>query len=177
MKSSRYSLMLTIFLFAGLLAGCSQPQVKDANLISLNHQAADQLIRATAAELSASYPILITSFANIDDLKSSSTFGRIAGEQVGSKFSQNGYSVVEMKLRDNVLIKEKTGEFILSREMKSLIILHDAQAILVGTYAVGATAVYVTVKLIKATNNIVMSSYDYALPLGPDTKYLLKKGR
>lgn len=178
----RHTLILTIFLFVAAVSGCShpertKPQVQDVNLISLNHQAAEQLISAIGAKLSTSYPILITSFANIDDLNSSSTFGRITGEQVGSKFSQSGYAVVEMKLRNNIFIKEQSGEFILSRELKSLSTLHDAQAVLVGTYAVGATSVYVTAKLINTTNNIVMSSYDYVLPLGPDTRALLKKRR
>ena len=169
------SIIFTFLLLA--LAGCqataTKSTIKDIDLIAINHAAADNLI-STATNLSNSHPILITSFANIDNLKSSSTFGRITGEQVGSRFSQSGYSVVEMKLRNNIFIKEQSGEFILSRELKSLSTLHDAEAVLVGTYAVGSTSVYVTAKLIGTQDNIVLASYDYALPLGADTKALLR---
>lgn len=170
-------ILSSLFLIAGCQPETTKPVVEDVNLIALNYNAADKLIAAAAGELSSSHPILITSFANIDDLKSSSTFGRITGEQVGSRFSQSGYSVIEMKVRNSVFIKEQSGEFMLSRELKSLSTLHDAQAILVGTYAVGSTSVYVTTKLIGTKDNIVIASYDYVLPMGANTKTLLKTPR
>lgn len=178
MNLTKYPFVIAIISLLFLMTGCQTNNVKpveDVNLISLNHVAADNLIAAAAGVLSTSHPILTTSFANIDDLKSSSTFGRIAGEQVGSRFSQTGYSVVEMKVRSSVFIKEQSGEFILSRELKTLSTLHDAQAVLVGTYAVGSASVYVTAKLIATKDNIVIASYDYILPMGPDTKALLRK--
>ncbi|MBE0438740.1 MAG: hypothetical protein IBX57_03075 [Gammaproteobacteria bacterium] len=178
MNLTKYPFAIAIISILFLTTGCQTNNVKpveDVNLISLNYVAADHLIAAAASDLSTSHPILTTSFANIDDLKSSSTFGRITGEQVGSRFSQNGYSVVEMKVRNSVFIKEQSGEFILSRELKTLSTLHDAQAVLVGTYAVGSASVYVTAKLIATKDNIVIASYDYILPMGPDTKALLRK--
>jgi len=180
MNLHQYPFIIVILTSLFLVTGCqpsnSKPVIHDVDLISINHMAADNLI-ASAGELSASHPILITSFVNIDDLTSSSTFGRITGEQVGSRFSQSAYSVIEMKVRNSIFIKERSGEFILSRELKMLSTLHDAQAILVGTYAVGATSVYVTAKLIATKNNIVIASYDYVLPMGADTKALLKTRR
>ncbi len=166
-----------------LLVGCSnqhkvtQSTIEDADLIARSHSAADMLIASAGNGLSTSQPILITSFADIDDLKSSSTFGRITGEQFGSQLSEKGYPVIEMKVRTSIFIKEKTGEFILSRELRKLSTLHDAQAILVGTYAVGKQSVYVTSKLIRTADNVIMSSYDYELPMGPNTKSLLRARR
>ena len=118
----------------------------------MNYAAAENLIalsKVNKGVLSKSRPILITSFVNIDNLKASSTFGRITSEQVSSRFSQVGYSVVELKLRNSVFIKEESGEFILSRALKSLSTSHDAQAVLTGTYAEGKSVVYVTSKLIN----------------------------
>ena len=176
MRKLHFTLPIAIIFL--ILTACqttaTKPTINDENLISKNHAAASKLIADSEGVLSKSHPILITSFANIDDLQSSSTFGRITGEQVGSKFSQSGYSVVEMKVRNSIFIKEQTGEFMLSRELKTLSTLHDATAVLVGTYAVGSTSVYVTAKLIDTQNNMVISSYDYVLPIGPDTKTLLK---
>ncbi len=177
-NNTHFSVALTILLFIGL-TGCTdqnriKPAIKDANLIAMNYIAAEHLISSASDVLIQSKPLLITSFVNIDNLNTSSTFGRITSEQVGSQFSQSGYRVIEMKLRKDVLIKGQSGEFILSRALKSLSTSYDAQAVLAGTYAVGANMVYVTSKLISPHDGVVLASYDYMLPMGPDTVKLLR---
>ena len=42
-----------------------------------------------------------------------------------------------------------------------------------GTYAVARQSVYVTARLIRATDNLVLAAYDYVLPLGPDARALV----
>jgi len=83
--------------------------------------------------------------------------------------------VIELLLRNNVYIKSREGEFLLSRQVKNLVLEHDASAVLTGTYAVGSKHVYVTAKLIRTADNVVLAAYDYNLPLGPDTKKLLRQ--
>jgi hypothetical protein len=61
----------------------------------------------------------------------------------------------------------------LSREVQNLSRLHNAAAVIAGTYAVGRNNVYVSARLIRAADNLIIASHDYALPLGPDTKALL----
>lgn len=182
MKTNSHFILGVVMLLLIGLAGCTdqnriKPAIKDANLIAMNYAAADNLIASADGVLTKSKPLLITSFVNIDDLRASSTFGRITSEQVGSKFSQSGYPVIEMKLRSSVFIKEQSGEFILSRALKSLSTSHDAQAVLAGTYAVGSNVVYVTSKLIRTSDGVILSSYDYVLPIGPDTRTLLRARR
>lgn len=177
------NLLATAIVIAGLsLAGCTdthstRPQISDTNLIATNHSAAENLLALSSTKLSKSQPVLVASFVDVDNLESSSTFGRITSEQVASKLSQSGYPVIEMKLRNNVFIKEQSGEFILSRELVNLSTEHDAQAVLAGTYAVGTNSVWVTSKLIRTTDGVILSSYDYVLPMGPDTKTLLRNKR
>jgi len=45
--------------------------------------------------------------------------------------------------------------------------------VIAGTYAVGRQSVFVNARLIRATDNLVLASYDYVLPLGPDAKALI----
>ncbi|MDG1192344.1 MAG: FlgO family outer membrane protein, partial [Arenicellales bacterium] len=52
--------------------------------------------------------------------------------------------------------------------------VHDAQAVIVGTYAAGKNSVFVTAKLIAAKGNTVMASFDYQLPVGSNTRDLLQ---
>ena len=67
----------------------------------------------------------------------------------------------------------KEGEFLLSRALKDLSLEHDAQAAIVGTYAVGENNVYVTTKVIRASDSVVLASQDFVLPLGPDVRKLV----
>jgi TolB-like protein len=172
---NRHSFRLfCIVTLLSLTAACAHnDHVDDTDIIATNHQAANMLIEGASTPLSKSQPILITSFVDIDELQSS-TLGRMAAEQVGSKMSQQGFSVVELKLRKELFIKEKSGEFILSREIKNLSTEHDAQAVLAGTYAAAANSVFVTTKLIRISDGMIISSYDYMLPMGPDAQRLLK---
>jgi hypothetical protein len=57
--------------------------------------------------------------------------------------------------------------------LRDLSVEHDAQAAIVGTYAVGVNNVYVTAKVIRASDSVVLASEDFVLPLGPDMKKMV----
>lgn len=157
-----------------LLHGCASISREfDANIIKENYIAADSLIEQSGHNLAKDEPVLVASFVNIDDLDSSSTFGRITAEQIASRLSQHSIKVIDMKLRNNVFIKQRSGEFILSRELKNISKEYEAQAVLCGTYAIGKNDVYISAKLIRAVDGVILSSYDYTLPKGPDMSTLI----
>lgn len=55
---------------------------------------------------------------------------------------------------------------------------HSANAVIVGTYAVADSVIYVTLKMVDPNTNVVMSAADYTLPLNYDmTEMLGKKAR
>ena len=152
----------------------TKPPTPDADIIASSHQAAEALIQESLENLSPSKPLLAASFANIDNLDQTSSFGRIISQQFATAFSNRDFQLVEMLLRKDVYIKQQGGEFLLSREVKALGEVHDAQAVIVGTYAVGRNSVFITAKVIDVQRSTVIAAHDYQLPLGPDTKYLLK---
>jgi len=145
----------------------------DDDLVGASHRAADGLIEKAKSKLDTDQAFVAASFVNIDDLSQSSSFGRIISQQLASQFSSRGYKLVEMLLRKDIYIKQKEGEFLLSRQLMDVALEHNVQAAIVGTYAVGATSVYVTAKVIDPSNRVVLASHDYELPLGPNTKHLL----
>ncbi len=169
-----------------VLAGCSF-LIRDANLVRASYKAADYLLKGAKDIMTLQprkngvypkQPILVTSFVNIDNLQQSSTFGRVIGEQIGSRIAQQGYKVIEMKMRtSNIFVQRQTGELVLSRELREISLQHDAYAVVVGTYGESKESVYVTAKLIRAKDSVILSSYDYWLPVGPDTKQMLRKKR
>ena len=82
-----------------------------------------------------------------------------------------------MLLRNNIYIAEGEGEFMLSRALKNISAEHDVQAVIVGTYAIASNNANVVAKIVKVADSIVLSSHDYTLPLGPDTRQLIRSGR
>ncbi len=145
------------------------------NLVRSSYSAADILLKGVRVGVHRNQPILVASLVNINNVQQSSTLGRIVAEQIGSRLVQQGYKVIELKMRtDSVFVQEKTGELLLSREFKNISVQHDANTVVVGTYAKGKEAVYMNIKLVRAQDSVILSSYDYLLPLNPDTKQMLQ---
>ncbi len=140
-----------------------------------SYAAADRLVR-NAGGVEPDRPLLVASLVDINDLRRSSSFGRVAAEQIASRLVNAGYTVIELKLRDAFLIEEGRGEFILSRDVRDISRSRGAQAVVAGTYAVGARAVYVSVRLIRATDSRILAAHDYTLPLTEDTLALIGDG-
>lgn len=180
---NKMCLFLAAVVAAGVFSSCQSSTystyrtapVIETNLVEMNHEAGSNLIKDASVELDQSKLIIVASFVNIDDLYDSSSFGRIASQQVATQFTRNGYHVIEMLLRKDVYIKEHQGEFLLSRRLRDIGTSQNAQAVLVGTYAVGGTHVYVTTKVIDTWNNKTIASYDYKLPLDKDIRELLER--
>jgi TolB-like protein len=148
-----------------------------ASIPCANYRAADALLNTIRPKLPKDSPILVASFVNIDALDDSSTFGRVIAEQFASRFKQRNYATIEMKLRTNVFIREGSGELLLSREVAEISDKHRAQAVVVGTYAVASKKVYLTARIINASDGRVLSSYDYDIPITRDIFKMLLKGR
>ncbi|MBR9830043.1 MAG: hypothetical protein GYB41_15640 [Oceanospirillales bacterium] len=163
-------------------AGCSStqktssPMSAEVDLIQEVKTAASQLMAGTKG-LDADAPVLVATFANIDDLQQSSTFGRTLSEQFTSALSNQELMVTEVKMRDSLFVKERTGELILSRKLQSLMLAHDAQAVLLGTYAIGGSNIYVNARIVRTNDNIILGSHDFSLPLNRDIKAMLPRQR
>jgi TolB-like protein len=160
------------------IVGCSSSEEvvstkKDNDLVVESYQAADFLMSKVPWLKEDRGPLLVATFVDVNALENSSALGRIVAEQVASRFAQEGFTVIEMKLRNNIFIQDNGGEFVLSRDVREISQNHNASAVLAGTYAVGRRSVYVSARLIRAADSLILSGYDYSLPIGPDTRALL----
>lgn len=163
-----------------VLSGCSVKPSKypvrgapDSSLMSEAYNAVDNLTKQSHVFVNEKHPIVVASFSDINNLTVSTTFGRMISQLISSRFTQQGYSVVELLLRSDIYIKQNEGEFLLSRAVKNVTAQHNAQAVVVGTYAVGTNAVFVTTKVIRTRDNVVLGSSDFTLPMTADVKSLL----
>jgi len=190
------ALIIPVALGALLLSGCettpksplqaAEPTYEQAmnnTFTAVNYGAVTELMKryqgpasATNGAASGSAPFIVATLVNIDQLEQSSTLGRLISEQITSRMAQLGNDVVELKVRNSVFIKRNEGEFLLTREIKEIASAHNAQAVIVGTYAESATLIYVSLKLVNPATSRILAAYDYALPLDRQIRSLLRKG-
>jgi hypothetical protein len=138
----------------------------EENLISLSYKITEDLEENAMPRLMPRHPdqpLLTTTFVSNNDLNQTSQFGRILQEHITSRFVQLGYTVKEIKLRNNLLIKPKSGEIMLSRDLKMINPSITAQAILVGTYSYSKRKMYISARLINPENSMIISSMDYQM--------------
>ncbi len=169
-----------VWLALVLLCGCSllsvpdpATEIRDSNLVRISYKIADKLLQNVSSQLNFKHTILVASFVKIKDMERSSNFGRVIAECITTRLVQKGYSVVEIKLRESVYLKENAGEFSLSQNAKKMIADHNAQTIVVGTYAQAREDIYISARLVAAANNKIISACDFKLPLSANLKALL----
>ena len=169
---------------AFFLAGCSSnertvrqvsyEEAANSELIGANYKAANALIAQARLALDLDQPVIIATVVNINQLESSSAFGRLVSEHISARFSQSGYKMIEMKARKTVYMKRNEGELLLTREIKDIAAEHNAQAVVVGLYAVSTDMIFVNVKVIHPNGNQVLAAYDYAVPHDNNNRALLQ---
>lgn len=155
-----------------LLAACSSTPTKDEGnystissnqFIEANYKAADSLMHQINGKLVSQQPIIMATIVNIDALEQTSTLGRLVSEQVSTRLAQGGLNMLEMKLRNSVYLKRNTGELMLTREIGEVAQAHNAQAIVVGSYAETSDMVFINLKVIQPNSNTVLAGQDYVL--------------
>lgn len=184
LRTTKYFVPLVLSAF--MLSACSDmmtqrpassaPTWEDAaanQLIPTNYRAADDLIAQARSGLDTGRPLIVATLVNINALEESSPLGRMIAEQISGQFSRSGYSMVEMKFRDSVYVKQNVGELLLTREIKQIARNHNAQAVIVGTYTESDQFVFVNLKVIRPVDNIVIAAHDYAIPVNKMVRSLL----
>lgn len=102
-------------------------------------------------------PIAVATFVNVDDLQSSSTFGRIYAEQIMSELSMQGFDVIELRHSDALQFLNAEGEFALSRDVSVLKPHRELGGVVVGTYAISPVRVYVNARLLDPSSSRVLT--------------------
>ena len=169
------AVLLTLCLWAGTEGGVYASR-SGSDLDDISYTAGDMLERNLLYYLDRTLPILSTSFVNLDNLKETSAFGRLVGVQVASRFSQHGYKMIDLRLSNGkVVVQERNGELVLSRDMKRINNSQDAQAILVGTYTIAGNRAFLSTRLVSTRDNTILSSYNFSIRMDDLLKALAQK--
>ncbi|MFI0471713.1 FlgO family outer membrane protein [Halomonas sp. HMF6819] len=173
----RHALLVACVL---LLAGCAgmnqrgpTPASPEPDLSELAHEAAARMV-ASNPDMTRYSPMIAATFVSIDNLTQSSTFGRISSEIMASALAQQGMQVREVKMRDSMFVEENVGELILSRQVQRLGAQSNARSILMGTYAQAQNYIYVSTRVVRAGDAMVLATADFKLPINNNTLSLLE---
>lgn len=185
-------LAAAVVLGGGALSGCTVVSAEqgvtgfhltDKRWLSVresSYAAADRLVDQAVANgfLKTGMPLVATTLTDVNRVGSSSGLGRIVADQVGARFTQRGYPVTEVRLREGISIVQDEdrqsvgGEYMLSRDTEALVRKAKAAGVLAGTYAVGKDSVFINLRLVAVTTGKVVAAYDYALFMNDDVKTL-----
>lgn len=121
-------------------------------------------------------PIGVTTLVNLDDLYTTSTFGRMYAEQLISELSMKGYDVVELRHADALQVMNASGEFALSRDTGVLRSTQKLGGVVVGTYTVSPVRVYVNARLIDPKSSVVISAGSVEMTKTKELARMLRGG-
>ncbi len=169
-------IFLAVLLIASL-NGCASlyyREVKDADLVEVSYDAVDTLKDDLKLRIPPGSLLIVSTLLHVDDLKKTSSFGRIMSDQIASAFHNSGYRIIGMELPIDLFVMEEGGTLHLSDETRNMIKQYGAAAIVGGVYAPGKRSVYVSLRMIDTVSANIISSTDLSVPMGPDAKTLVE---
>ena len=122
------------------------------------HEIALQLLRNFRDEAGPNGPVAVATFVDLNNLYRTSPFGRYIAEQLMGELQRAGFNVVEIRKADSIMVKQRYGEYGLSRDIQELARQSSASYILAGTYVTRGRYIMINARLISNENNLVASS-------------------
>lgn len=117
---------------------------------------ADQIDRNSDRE-AAKRAVVVTSFANLNDLADASPLGRLIGEQLMHEMKVRGWNVSDIRMAREVVVND-AGEFTLSRDTRKLRETLPAGSVVTGTYLQTIDGILVSARVIDLATGTVVSS-------------------
>lgn len=163
------------------IAGCSnlngtrlEPILgEEINLVDLGVTVAEDLLDKLPLPLVPHQPVLVTTLVNNDNLDATTSFGRSLQNTIASGLVARGIAVREIKLRKDLVVEVHQGEFMLTRSLRELASKQQAQAVVVGTYAMANRAMYLSVRLVNPVDQRIRSFYEDRIVLDEDSLRML----
>lgn len=176
-KRKTWLLILVALLLIG--PGCSRIErgsavsVVSPDFFGIGEELATQLVTNRRRSFGRGEKLVFTTLVDLDELHTTSKFGRTLSEALATRLFQHGYGIEEIRKISGVLIKDNYGEIILSRDAKRLAKEHDCDVVVAGTYALTPETVIINVKFLDALSQEVLSVAGMELQRTSAINYLL----
>jgi hypothetical protein len=151
--------------------------VVQQTMADLVYGATQKMVAGLPPYVKRDRPIIVTTIVDVNDFTKSSTLGRESSQLILNRLSQDHYLVRDVTFMHALEIKPETGEMVLSRDAQRL--SHDmgAQAVVVGTYAVGGQYIYLNFRMLDAATGSAVGSADVVIPRDSDTAPMVEAQR
>lgn len=120
--------------------------------------------------------LILTTVVDLDNLYTTTRFGRTLTEALSTSLFRHGFGVVEIRKSAEIFMRDNRGELMLTRDVKLLAKQQQAAAILTGTYSLTPTTVILNLKLLDAGSQQVLSVAGLELQRSRNINHLLVAG-
>ena len=165
-------LTLTLTLAAlGLSAGCHA--LKHALEPAHHHSDAEAVVEAcydAVDDLLGQHQdredlqrMLVSTVVDVNDVNRTTMFGRVVTEFLSARLTRCNIDVIHPTVREDQLLVQSSGQFLLSRDVANLALDYNARTALVSTYAPLNESVIVSMKLVSTVENSTLAATDFVL--------------
>lgn len=120
--------------------------------------------------------LILTTVVDLDNLYTTTRFGRTLTEALSTSLFRHGFGVVEIRKSAELFVRDNRGELMLTRDVKLMAKQQQAAAILTGTYSLTPTTVILNLKLLDAGSQKVLSVAGLELQRSRNINHLLVAG-
>ena len=124
---------------------------------------ADQLVRNIDNRFRYE-PVVVTTFVNLDNMKETSSLGRLIAENLIHELQVRGWKVFDIRLARDIVVKPQ-GEFSITRDIKNIRNNYRVNSVITGTYAITSNSVIVNARIIDVKSGVVVSTGQIVLPI------------
>lgn len=117
---------------------------------------------------SSDITVLMTTIVPVDDLSMATRFGRLCTEQLITELDMVGFTVVEARKTESYLMRDKQGEFSLSRDPRWIGAKFNADVVLVGSYTKAGDQTLINVRLVSVADSTVLAAASAMMNLRGD---------
>jgi len=124
---------------------------------------ADQLVRNIDNRFRYE-PMVVTTFVNLDNMKETSSLGRLIAENLIHELQVRGWKVFDIRLAKDIVVKPQ-GEFSITRDIRNIRNYYRVNSVISGTYAITSNSVIVNARIIDVKSGVVVSTGQIILPI------------
>ena len=124
---------------------------------------ADQLVRNIDNRFRYE-PVVVTTFVNLDNMKETSSLGRLIAEDLIHELQVRGWKVFDIRLAKDIVVKPQ-GEFSITRDIRNIRNYYRVNSVISGTYAITSNSVIVNARIIDVKSGVVVSTGQIILPI------------
>lgn len=132
-----------------------------------------QLLANPVEEIQDNYVVTVGTFVNMSQLYATSSLGRFISEQMITELQKSGVEVIEVRKTPSIMMSSNDGVFGLSTDMDELSTVHNAQAMVVGTYSAVGGEIFINARLLRNSDNMVLSTGSLSFAMGAMSEALL----